>query len=306
MAWIYFQVVEDSPKDLSNGSRPSLTVKSTQELSACCCPEWDVVSYQPHLSGMTCLLCGGLTCPAWISSRAGSHARTSALQAMERDWTASEADLYLNTSASLASADPDSSSWRTSQLSLFGGLTEFSWDSMRWGMMRDGQLFQPQKWAPRTSENESGYLPTPVTVDSGSYFNKSASAGAANRPTLGAMAKHNLWPTPTANDGKNDGKNDGGPSQLLRKSPALNVLVKLWQTPTASDYRSPNTNPGKSGQKVMPSSEHSLPARVGGQLNPTFVEWLMAWSIGSTVCESWVMEFYLSARKRRSNVSEVS
>jgi hypothetical protein len=33
-------------------------------------------------------------------------------------------------------------------------------------------------------------------------------------------------------------------------------------TPTASDYRSPNTNPGAQGGKVMPASEHSLPARI--------------------------------------------
>jgi hypothetical protein len=180
------------------------------------------------------------------------------LQEMDQAWMASEADLYLNTSGSLASADHASSSWRTYQLSLFGDSTEFSWDSMRWGMMRDGQLYQPQKWVPRTSESGSGYLPTPVTVDTGSYFNKSASSGAALRPTLGAMARFNLWPTPLAGDSRG-----AGPNQHVKR-------------------------------------QH------GGQLNPNWVEWLMGWPIGSTVCESWAMEWFRSVQKKPSLVSEDS
>jgi len=37
-------------------------------------------------------------------------------------------------------------------------------------------------------------LPTPSTVDDGAFFNTSLGAQAQPRPTLGAMAKHNLWP----------------------------------------------------------------------------------------------------------------
>lgn len=87
------------------------------------------------------------------------------LRAMVQAWTASEADLYLTSLGSLASADHASYSWKTSQLSLFGGLTGFSWDSMRWGMMRGGQLYQPQRWEPRTFESGYGYWPTPAARD---------------------------------------------------------------------------------------------------------------------------------------------
>ena len=59
-------------------------------------------------------------------------------------------------------------------------------------------------------------------------------------------------------------------------------FVKMWPTPTRSDYRSPNLNPSKSGQKIEPASGHALPAKVGGLLNPTWVEWLMGWPIGWT------------------------
>jgi hypothetical protein len=60
-----------------------------------------------------------------------------------------------------------------------------------------------------------------------------------------------------------------------RKKLALLTAEKecsSWPTVTASDYRTPPKNPGKSGQKIMPSSEHALPARVrqvGAGLWPT-------------------------------------
>lgn len=165
MAWIYFQEVADSQKDSTSGSAPSLTVKSSQELSACSCPEWRAANCPAPRSGMTCGRCGGLQSHQWTSLPADSPARTSALRALGRAWAATEAALCLNTCALLASADRDSSSWKTSQPSLFGDSTPFCWDFMRWGMTRAGQLFQPQRWAQRTYEKESGYLPTPTTQD---------------------------------------------------------------------------------------------------------------------------------------------
>ena len=52
--------------------------------------------------------------------------------------------------------------------------------------------------SPSTLGKSQGLFPTPATVDAGSYYNKSKSAGANLRPTLGAMAKHNLWRTPSS------------------------------------------------------------------------------------------------------------
>jgi hypothetical protein len=58
--------------------------------------------------------------------------------------------------------------------------------------------------APLTSASGSGLLPTPTTIDTGSRFNRSQSEGAAlrSRP-LGAMARFNLWPTPTVKGNHN-------------------------------------------------------------------------------------------------------
>lgn len=65
-------------------------------------------------------------------------------------------------------------------------------------------LFQLAPSMPRTGEIESGLLPTPNTCEGGR--NRSASAGAAIRPSLGMMASRNLWPTIQATDAIKGGK----------------------------------------------------------------------------------------------------
>ena len=84
-------------------------------------------------------------------------------------------------------------------------------------------------------------FPTPTASGGGS--NKSASSGAAIRPTLETMARKNLWPTPRANDAEKRG----------------------------------NVNPHDK-RNGLPSAEDS----VGGSLNPNWVEWLMGYPVGWT------------------------
>ena len=97
-----------------------------------------------------------------------------------------------------------------------------------------------------------------------------------------------LWPTPKAGKMTSDGVQER--TETGRRidgngrtwSPSLADAVKMWSTPQASDYRSPNTNPGALGGSIPPQSAHALPAQVGGQLNPTWVEWLMGYETGWT------------------------
>lgn len=73
-----------------------------------------------------------------------------------------------------------------------------------------------------------------------------------------AETEYGLWPTPT----KQDGENNAGPSQWNRNTPPLNVRVKMYPTMDvgSADNRS----------------------RLGGSLNPEWVEWLMGYPIGHT------------------------
>jgi hypothetical protein len=122
------------------------------------------------------------------SSRAASHARTLALQEMERVWEENEAGYSLRSSDSLASYDRDSFSWKTCQLSLFGGLSAFSWSSLRSGTIVGGRLFQPQKLEPVTFARDGGFVPTPTATDyKRSYYKQPGGWKTYALPTLAKM-----------------------------------------------------------------------------------------------------------------------
>jgi len=78
-----------------------------------------------------------------------------------------------------------------------------------------------------------------------------------------------LWASPNARDWKDTGSNQG-----KRKSPNLGTQVH-WPTPQSRDYK------GSSGRSLK-GLETDLPTKVGGKLNPTWVEWLMGWPLGWT------------------------
>ena len=104
------------------------------------------------------------------SSQQGFHAKTSASQtAIALDWTANAQDCSLKPSESFASADPVTSSWKTSQRSLVPTKGEiwgqYSGSFPRSGTMRNGKLYQRAPLVPITFENGSGLLPTPTATD---------------------------------------------------------------------------------------------------------------------------------------------
>ena len=95
-----------------------------------------------------------------MQSAAGSRARTLALRALEPGWTESAAGFGSITCVWLASYDPASSSWRTCQHSLSGGLTEFLGGLPRSGMMQSGTLYQLAPLVSPTIGTGLGLLPT--------------------------------------------------------------------------------------------------------------------------------------------------
>lgn len=99
-------------------------------------------------------------------------------------------------------------------------------------------------------------------------------------------------PTPTAT---NYGSNQGGAQGRIGKiRPSLETMARknLWPTPTT---RERDNNP--SGRK---RKSPDLSARVGGPLNPQWVEWLMGYPQGWTELKDWAMQWYRSKRKKRS------
>lgn len=86
-----------------------------------------------------------------------------------------------------------------------------------------------------------------------------------------------FWPTPKARDWKRSGGN--------RHSPDLPTMVRR-RTPTATDG-----NGGSQDPKKRKAGHHTirLRDRVGGPLNPEWVEWLMGWPIGWTDLQQLAM-----------------
>ena len=155
-------------------------------------------------------------------------------------------------------SNPDGSSLKTSQdcsvqenqlkrimrspnQNLFDTLEPFSETWPRAGMMLDGVCYRQPKWERRISEIGCGLL-----------------------PTLTAYAAK--WPTPYGFS--KDGRSNGPSGNELGR--AVNQSLKTWPTPRTRniDY----------WDKAYAEKKQTLcDSLVGGQLNPTWVEWLMGW-----------------------------
>jgi hypothetical protein len=119
--------------------------------------------------------------------------------------------------------------------------------------------------------------PTPTTSEA-----KSDTHNLDNRLSKGKqfMLCHavRMWPTPRAN--KTSDENEE--SWLVRNAkghvstPPLALAVKL-ATPQARDFRT-----GQTSRWENPDRTRNLNDQIGGQLNPTWVEWLMGWPLGWT------------------------
>lgn len=84
-----------------------------------------------------------------------------------------------------------------------------------------------------------------------------------------------LWPTPTANDWKNAGYMISGGKKYATLPGAAGATPEQWPSPAARDWRS--------GRGRSPNGHtEQLAEKVGGQLNPVWVEWLMGYPAGWT------------------------
>jgi hypothetical protein len=264
MAWIFLAESVGLASLCPHGSEPSPIVNLTDTLKASYCPECDQVTLTKPQYGTMCEHCELNTYQESTLFVGAFHAKTLAQLDMELAWRESEADFFLKSQDLQANYDPDSFSWKTSQLSLFGGLTEFSWSSLRWGMMRDGQLCQPRALEPVTAEIDGGYLPTPTASIEGS----NCSPGSTNRQMgLSQLARKRLLPTPTARVTPDCN------AELRRKSPSLEATVNIIQSPNQQ-------------------------ATGNGSLNPQFVEEIMGYPIDWTALDVVVTQWSRSQRKQ--------
>jgi len=183
----------------------------------------------------------------WTASMRAFLAKTLALPDMAAVLKASEAVSGRKLSGALMQYDPESSSLKTAQQSFLEDSTECYQTLPRWGSMRNGVVYQQAQLVRPTDAIGGGCLqdvPTPTTQDA---------------------------------------HNNGGPSQMRRKTPPLNAVVRQWPTPTVGSTHAGHTLQEWGGSQNWVRKED--PELAGGKLNPAWVEWLMGWPIGSTASQ---------------------
>jgi hypothetical protein len=178
------------------------------------------------------------------SSQADSLAKILALQGMEQAWQASEAAFFTKSLGLLANYDPHLFSWKTCQLSLLEEERPLLQSLPKAGMSVGGLLYQHVPLEQTISENAGGYL------------------------------QRELLPTPDAS--KRGPAKIYNPRAKSQSGRTLQTYARCYPTPAARDWKD-NGSPSEYMRNTPPLSTHA-----GGQLNPTWLEWLMGYPIGWT------------------------
>lgn len=210
--------------------------------------------------------------------------------------------------------DPDTLSWKMCEVSSRRATSKPS--SKTWpkaGMMHDGACYRQPKWERLIDASGSGLLvPTPVVPNGGRHHNLDNITLKGNtlyRKTDGTKAQMDLetyvrlWPTPTARppgwvvggsvevvdkDGNpplhpNQRFYDKNTGRIVQKG--LEQVATMWPTPQSRDYRTEYHTEGVLKRKTL-----DLNKLIGGKLNPTWTEWLMAWPLEWTALKPLAMD----------------
>jgi len=230
----------------------------------------------------------GLVSPAShqsISLAAGSPAKMLALLERARALRVPGVVFGRSLSESLASYDPVTSSWRTYQLSFIEDLTLFSETFPKSGTMRSGKLYPRNPLVRLTLDSEYSSWPTPTTQEVEHPDAELTESG--RRKTKDGKDSHSVgladqvrWRTPDAWLGRRGPKSkEAYYDSIKRGTHAVNLLDQVkherWPTPDCSDRRS-----AKSKQQGLSNKVKAIEG--GGQLNPTWVDWLMGFPSGWT------------------------
>ena len=130
------------------------------------------------------------------------------------------------------------------------------------------------------SSSESQMWPTPTRMDYAKERMRSTQQKAGSRRSLNLPSAVRLWPTPRANEYKDvlqsvppSRKKDPGKCNLTQ-AVAMDQMLAI---PCARDYRT-----GQRKRYENKARANNLNDQIGGQLNPTWVEWLMGFPPGWT------------------------
>jgi hypothetical protein len=234
----------------------------------------------------------------WIASMRDSLAKIFPSQGGAKVSMASEADYTAKSSAALAWYDHNSCSWKTHQQSLVGDWEPYLETWPRAGTMLGGQSWPLLTWVRPINANAGGALdgvPTPVAS-----MGERGGRGETLHWVKGGTPRGPLWPTPTKSQPVQV-RGMGAAANAPSRGTTLCGAVRHWATTLASDWKS--HSPAKQATNSRPLREQ-VGATDGGPLNPTWVEWLMAWPIEWTALPPSETVRSRSARQRHGKSLE--
>ena len=218
----------------------------------------------------TCASVALTTYRAQTLSRAASRARISATPASAPASPANDPASGPSLPESLASYDPATCLWRTSQHSFIAELTVYSATWPRSGLMRNGIAYRLPPLVRLTDVTDSTLWPTPAAQEPGWKYIEVVDKNG-NPPTHPHQRFY-----------------DKKTGRLVQKG--LEQVVRMYPTPTVPNGgRSPKggmslTGMTPDGKKRQIDLAHFVRQSdgVSGQLNPTWVELLMGFPAGWT------------------------
>jgi len=305
MSWLYSQVlVEEFLEENSLDGEQYVRLSGNHTQQAYCSPDRMTVCSRLSRFGMTFKpLTESLGADLLMWYLADSRARTLVQQDEEPESKEKEAVCGNTWHESSAKFDLDTLSWKTHQCLFAEDLAPSSVILPRWGIMRDGECFQQPPLEPITKWIGFGLSQkmwlTPKASDTGmgekseTFLSRMGDRSDQCAQSLAAQVNNPMtWPTPTAHNAKERGY----PAGFNRVTQGLGTIVQRFPTPQASDHRDRGNMSNPSVQRrVDIGKQISLSQSVhptSGQLNPTWVEWLMGWPLFWTSLDINVNPYY--------------
>lgn len=249
MSWLFSQalVAEYSAASCSGGE-PSAPLSGNPTPQAYLPSDRMTAFSRPSRFGMTFApLTDGLGAELLTWFLEGSRARTLAPPARAQDSTANAPASGEKWRELSVRYDRNSCSWRTHRSLWDEDLSACSLTLPKWGSMQDGVLLELLTLVPRTAANDAGLWPTPCARDhfpahKPEYIEAKRAQGHGMSNLNDAVAHPHMFPTPTATNTK------------------------------AHHMRGADNGKEREARSYGET----------GQLNPTWVEWLMGWPLGWT------------------------
>lgn len=300
MSWHYLQAQEaDSSEPICSDGDPLPPLRSKTTHAEFFCNGKLTDSYLDSLFGtMSGHSTENLGGEKLMSYQEGSHAKTSVPPEKEQASPGNDPASGVKWHALSMRYDPDTYSLRTHHCLFPEDLQLSSVTLPKWGSLHDGELWERITPVPLTSATDVGCLPmgrmipTPNACDGAqgstiveSRINALRDGKPLKRKDGGEyqirLSEYVMvWPTPNARDWKSGHASESTMNRNSRPLSEVATHREKFSTPQSRDYRT-----GSQERYDDPARTKNLNDKIGGQLNPDWVEWLMGWPIGWTALE---------------------